>query len=143
MRVRKPSRRAGVMAVILAALAGTAGSQDRTDDCSAVEAMPGAVTTHPYSYGPASDSIVLAQEGQSFRLCYHNHERHVSNTETHTLIINGFSVVVSIVVSGGENSGERMTITPPEGWMVFPADYADASVSDGSALTVLLFSGLM
>ena len=129
----------GGQAIMVAALIGTgcaALAQEWSADCSAVEAVPGAVTRRV-----GTDMLVLAPHPQAeAQLCYHNHARQGSLAGRYTLRLGDFAVTVRLSVGPGP---ETATILPPPGYMVWPADAAQMRVDDGEAATVQIFGGLM
>jgi hypothetical protein len=137
MRLSKPNRRAGVAAVILAALTGSAAAQETHTDCTHLMAHPAAVVVYA-----GTDVIVLAPHPAAWAtLCYHNSAATGTRSGAYTLDLDGIEVSVDIHISGG--GPETATIIAPAGYVVWPADAAVLSVPDGEAASVQLFSGMM
>lgn len=119
----------------------TEARPDTTADCSHIQAMPGSITKAIRSGEEHDDVLVIAPSTQGrVLLCYHNHPAKVSRDRTVFLPFEGIEAVVHVIVGRGL---ERVVVTPPDGWMVYPADLADAEVMDGEAVTVMLFAGMM
>jgi len=122
-------------ALILALIAASAVlAQDRSKTCDHMDSIKGVARI-----GVGGDRIVMARDGSGWRLCYENARAKASNAEGWRIEADGFEVRGSILV----DDAETILITPPPGWMVWPADAAESDVEDGEAVTVRLISGLM
>jgi len=81
---------------------------------------------------------VLAPTGRGAAIvCYWNGHQ-VSRHGDYTLDMDGMTVRFFVDV-GAE---ERLTIMPPPGFMVFPAEDAELTVQDGEAATALIVMGV-
>jgi hypothetical protein len=120
---------------LLTAFALASATSALANDCDEVAAIPGAQTIQV-----GGDRIVLAPHPRArAQLCYENNAAKASHPEAWRVALGDFVVAGRIAVA----DAETITIEPPIGFMVFPADNAEADVVDGEALTVLIFSGLI
>jgi len=101
--------------------------------CAEYLERPGAVRAFA-----GGDAIVLAPTNQGAAIvCYWNGHQ-VSRHGDYTLDMGG--LVVGFFVDVGDE--EKLTISPPPGFMVFPADDAELVVQDGEAATALIVMGV-
>jgi len=109
-------------------------------DCAAIAAIAGAVVLMPNTGRQHSDTIVLAPHDKAAaQVCYHNHEAGASVFATATLVLDGLPVIVTVDWTDGPD--ERVTVEPPAGFYVWPADDAVQDLADGEATTVLILGG--
>lgn len=103
------------------------------NDCTPLAERPGAV-----SRWAGGGLIVLAPHGNAAaEFCYHNGNQ-VSRHGDWLLALDGLRVEVFLDVG----DAETVTVTPPPGFMVFPADAAEAEVQDGASVTALIIMGV-
>lgn len=101
--------------------------------CTALAQIAGAMAVTVFG-----DYVVLAPTGPSeLTLCYYNGE---SVRPYHELEVNGIKVKVSLDIDG--DGPETITVTPPDGWAVYPADDETKPVADGEEITVKIISGI-
>jgi len=109
--------------------------------CAALAATAGAVVLEPRAHAGTSDMIVLAPSDTAVAvLCYWNHTAGASQYGTFRLELDGVPVVVNVEWTDGTE--ERITITPPVDYFVFPADDAVTDLPDGEAVTVQILGGI-
>lgn len=111
--------------------------------CAALAAMAAAVVinTQRSPELSASDQIVLAPSDTAWaELCVHNHEAQVSHFDRFFLELDGHRVTVDVYMTPG--TGERIVVTPPAGFMVWPAEDADFLIEDGESRTVQIVMGV-
>lgn len=114
-------------------LATAAWGQELTT-CDAVARIPGASEIRL-----GGDRIILAPHDTArAQLCYENHAAKASKQGGWAASLGDFTVSGRLEVSGRET----LTVKPPEGYMVFPADAAMSQVEDGRAVVMLIFSGV-
>jgi len=101
--------------------------------CAALAAAPGAVTLRA-----GGDLIVMAPHASAAaQVCYHNGDN-VSRQGDYTLTLD--TLTVQFVLDVGAD--ETLHVRPPLGYMVFPADAAEARVHDGGHVTLLIVMGV-
>lgn len=101
--------------------------------CTPLAERPGAV-----SRWAGGDLIVLApHDNAAAELCYHNGNQ-VSRHGDWPLRMGELRVDVFLDVG----DAETVTISPPPGFMVFPADAAESEVQDGDSVTALIIMGV-
>jgi len=101
--------------------------------CTEYLERPGAVRTFA-----GGDAIVLAPTGRGAAIvCYWNGHQ-VSRHGDYTLDMGGLVVRFFVDV----DDTETLFISPPPGFMVFPADDAELTVQDGEAATALIVMGV-
>jgi len=101
--------------------------------CAEYLERPGAVRAFA-----GGDAIVLAPTGRGAAIvCYWNGNQ-VSRHGDYTLDLDGLTVRFAVDVG----ADEVLTISPPPGFMVFPADDAEMNVKDGEAATALIVMGV-
>ena len=111
------------------------------NECLAIAAIAGAVVLQPNGQRGASDMIVLAPHGSAAaQVCYYNHEVGASVFVSQTLTLDGFPVRVTVDWTDGQE--ERVTVEPPVGYYVWPADDATVDLPDGMSVTVLILGGV-
>lgn len=126
--------RLAVLGALLAAapLSFSALAEMRGPDCAHVLAIPGVVTTEV-----GGDVIALAPHRLGALLCYHNGPQ-VSAGERWSISLDGVTVEGEVIIGDAETFVLRL----PPGYVAQPAIEAE-QVPDMSAITVLIFSGLM
>ena len=90
------------------------------------------------------DYIVLSRSPQpqyAANVCYYNSFMLSSASVTRELILPGtqFSVTVELIV--GQES-ETIRVTPPPGYIVFPAEDAEQLVPDGEQVTIQIMGAM-
>lgn len=109
--------------------------------CSAIAAIAGAVTIfHSYANSTTPDTITLAPHPQyAAQVCYYNHEAQASSQGAFNLQLNETMKVTGYVEVG---DGELVTVTPPAGYSVWPADTQTQLIPDGSIAIFIIVGGL-
>jgi hypothetical protein len=105
--------------------------------CSAIAAIAGAV-----SITLGADQLVLAPHPTaSAQLCYHNAAEQQSGHGYWRIAMGGMVVTGYLtVVAAGEP--ETLTVNPPTGHWIWPADAAISVVPDGGTVTMLVMRGM-
>ena len=103
--------------------------------CRDVLALPGAVERQIQW---SDDLLALAPAGSGrMLLCYWNAETHTSQPGPYEITLNGATVAVSVEVG----DRETISVTPPDGWFVWPADDAERELADGAEVVIELIGG--
>ena len=104
-----------------------------SNDCTPLAERPGAVTQWA-----GGDMLVLAPHpSAAAKFCYWNGNQ-VSRHGDWPLSIDGLRVEVFVNVG----DAEVVTVSPPPGFMVFPADAAQSEVQDNGSVTALIIMGV-
>ena len=102
-------------------------------DCARADCPPA-----PASIPFGGDTITLAERGVStYVLCYSNNIAQASDHGAWSISLGDLVVTGSVLVG----VAETITVHPPEGYAVFPADPQE--VMDGARVEIVLYQGVM
>lgn len=109
--------------------------------CAAVIALAGSVYIEPREHGLAtqSDVVAAAPVAEGYQVCYYNHPAQVSVATVFELDM-GDGVVLVLRVSFDKTDAEVLEIRPPEGFVVYPADFERIPLADGESVTALIMT---